>query len=222
MVYINKHIVYFCRRVLDFLFPHTEQLDIFLSWNTKILEQHVHIQQNASRTIQSLFIYREVPIKASIQALKYKRNTEVACMYAPLLAKHILQTIDAYPAGTWIIVPIPASKRRMERYGFNQCKILCEAIVPLLDNRCVYHPHLLERIDNHTSQTTLKRADRLQNVLHVFRIRDTAQSGELFMVHNASVMLIDDVYTTGATAQAAIETCRKAGAQTVLVWTLAH
>jgi ComF family protein len=207
---------------MDFLFPNTEGLNTFLNLDKDTLATHVHVQRDASHKLQSLFIYREVPIKASIQALKYKRNTEVARVYASLLATHILQTIDMYPATTWSIVPMPASKRRMEIHGFNQCKILCEAIMPLLDNRCVYNPHLFERIDNHTSQTKLARSERLQNVQHVFRIRETAEHDASFVQRDTAVMIIDDVYTTGATAYAAIETCRNAGFDTVVVWTLAH
>lgn len=220
MVSINNQLVYFYKKILTFLFPYPEQVRTFLSWNTAELATHVHVCKDAHRSIQSLFIYKEDIIRASIASLKYKGDTTIARQYAPLLAQHIMQTIDTHTERTWYIVPIPASKRRLDTYGFNQCEILCKAMQPHLDARCVYVPHVLERIDTHVSQTKLSRTDRLQNVTNVLRVHQGSDVS--FKMHDAAIIIVDDVYTTGATAQAAIEACVQAGANTVVVWTLAH
>lgn len=201
------------RLVLDLFFPPNTGALTFLELDDEELEKFIHIHHDRSRSVHSLFVYRTPIIRASIQALKYHKNSAVAERYAQILARHMLKTLKDKNTQQ-IIVPIPASKRRMREHGFNQCMLLTDLLPPLLGDTFMHLPDGLERNDAHVSQTKLSKQDRLKNVRNTF-VANEKLRGE-------HVVIIDDVWTTGATAQAAIHVCRSVGAQSVVVWTIAH
>ncbi len=201
------------RFVLDLFFPPNTEALTLLELDDASLEKLIHMHHHPTEPIRSLFVYRTPIIKSSIQALKYRRNTDVAKRYAHILADHILRTLKNKDA-RHILVPIPASKRRMREHGFNQCILITVLLPPLLGDSFMHLPDSLRRNDVHVSQTKLGKQDRLKNVHDTFVASETLQGKH--------VVIIDDVWTTGATAQAAIHACRSVGVQSVAVWTIAH
>jgi len=211
MLSINNLLVNLYAKVLDVIFPVSSDLSFFLNMSVEALEELVYTETDATNTIRSLFPYQHPLIKASIRALKYKRSVPVAKRYAEILALQIHSRTDDT---SYVLIPLPASKRRMHLHGFNQCEILTKDLFPLLDTRYVHYPNGLQRTDSHLSQTTLSKSDRLANVQGAF-VADAFLFGK-------RVIIIDDVWTTGATARAAMAACRSVGAHHVEVWTIAH
>lgn len=112
------------------------------------------------------------------------------------------------------IVPIPLHPRKQREREFNQAEILADALGKAFKkpvwNRC------LRRVRDTPTQTHLNRQERIANLRRAFAVRpDTA-------LKRARVLLVDDVFTTGATLDACAKVLRKAGAADVRVLTVAR
>jgi ComF family protein len=216
MVSINNFFVNLWRLVLDLFFPPSGAVLEFLKLEDEELRKLIHIHHDRSQSIHSLFIYRTPIIRTSIQALKYHKNSAVVKRYTQILARHICAHTEKSGSSEtkYILVPIPASKRRMSVQGFNQCLLLTEALIPHLDSLFIHQQDCLKRNDTQVSQTKLAKSDRLANVHGAFVASET--------LRGKNVVIIDDVWTTGATAHEAISACRAVGALSVTVWTIAH
>ena len=109
------------------------------------------------------------------------------------------------------VVPVPLHRtRRLER-GYNQSTQLAQGVAARLDVPC--HPDCLVRCQPTRSQTHLSRRARWENVADAFETPLPLQDNTL--------LLVDDVLTTGATVTAAAQTLRRGGAANVHLATLA-
>ena len=104
-------------------------------------------------------------------------------------------------------------KRERER-GFNQSKLIAEVL-----SKIVHHPvvHILKKIKDNKSQVGLNLKEREENVKGAF-VYIVPPGGTT----PGKVLLVDDVYTTGATARECLKVLRKAGAKNAWVFTLAR
>jgi ComF family protein len=112
------------------------------------------------------------------------------------------------------LLPVPLFGVKERERGFNQAERLArrlgEGVKVPIDVR------LLQRVLPTPSQTRLSRQQRADNMRHAFQLR--RQDG----VKGATFVLIDDVFTTGATTSACARLLMKAGAKQVTVWTVAR
>ena len=116
--------------------------------------------------------------------------------------------VDLLP-GVDLVVPVPLHRRRRRARGFNQAEELARHLGP----RC---QPVLRRTRATPSQTDLPAADRHANVRNAFALRRRAD------VAGLTVLLVDDVSTTGATLQACARALRLAGAREVRALTAAR
>ena len=112
-----------------------------------------------------------------------------------------------------MISPIPLSFARKRERGFNQSQFLAESLANSFNINL--HLNNLVRARNTKSQTSLPQKERWTNIHEAFRIKHPAQC------LGKSILLIDDLLTTGATASEAARTFKEAGAKTVGVFRLA-
>lgn len=112
------------------------------------------------------------------------------------------------------IVPIPLHWHRRWQRGYNQSAALARSIAETLG--CPFQPGWLIRVRPTTSQREQTAGQRWDNVRDAFRVPGIPQ------VRGAKILLIDDVMTTGATADAAAAALRQAGAAQVALAVLAH
>ncbi|MEO8856685.1 MAG: ComF family protein [Burkholderiaceae bacterium] len=103
-----------------------------------------------------------------------------------------------------MVLPMPLSPARMRERGFNQALELARHLAPTKIRN-----GLLLRMRDTPPQSALKRSERLRNVEHAFAV-EPLRAGELA---DASVVLVDDVMTSGASLHAAARTVRAAGAR---------
>jgi ComF family protein len=158
-------------------------------------------------------------IAEAIRRLKWQRMPELA----PALGVLLYAALRRAPAGFGdvdLIVPVPLHRRRLRAREFNQAAELAAAMreaarareAPL--GRVTLDARGLTRVRDTPPQTGLDAAQRRRNVLDAFRVRDPAR------VEGRRVLLVDDVLTTGATAEACASALGRAGAAEVLVLTL--
>lgn len=151
------------------------------------------------------------PLARAIHRYKYEGHSELALPLGRALASassRWLRSIGREP----VLVPVPLHHRRLLRRGYDQAALLTRALgratgLPL-------RPGLLRRIRATRRQVGLTEAQRIENVHGAFATRGPLPAGP--------VVLVDDVFTTGATVRAASAALREAGVRWVYVLTLAR
>jgi ComF family protein len=146
-----------------------------------------------------------------VRDFKYNRHTELAPYLGTMMA-HAWQQYGA-PAKPQIVVPIPLHWTRLISRGFNQSALLAREIASHLG---LEYGELLRRTRRTGHQARLNATQRLQNLRGGFAVRDARRTT------NKTILLIDDVYTTGSTLTAAAEALLSAGAAEVSVLTIAR
>jgi len=111
------------------------------------------------------------------------------------------------------IVPVPLHKNRLRSRGFNQSVLLGDSISGHLGIPCMDQV-LIRNIDTKT-QTGFNRRQRAENLKNAFIVKDPVP------IRGKSILLIDDVYTTGATADSCSRVLRRAGAKGIYLLTIA-
>jgi ComF family protein len=157
---------------------------------------------------RSLFVY-EGPIREAIHALKYHGRRAAAGPLGLLLARHapldVVQGVES-------VVPVPLHPSRLVTRGFNQAELIARPLAARLGVPCL--AHALRRSHHERPQAELDAAARRASV------RDAFHPGPVRA--GARVLLIDDVFSTGATAEACAAALRHAGAAAVTVLTVAR
>jgi ComF family protein len=149
------------------------------------------------------------PISAALHAFKYRG----AWRLAPRLALAMSARAPVAPAAT-LVVPVPLHVTRLRARGFNQSALLAAEVARAL-GRPVACDFLVRRRDT-PSQTALAAGDRRANVAEAFAVRRPSSA------RDRHVLLVDDVWTSGATARAAALALRADGARAVDVLTFAR
>ncbi len=155
--------------------------------------------------------YDNPTLKRMLHVFKYRFVTDLVKPSADLLLKSLLKSRIPVPD---CLVPVPLHPRRLRWRGFNQSRLLAERIseelappmkIAILD--------VLERKKNNRPQMEIKnRPERMGNVKDIFAIRDESEKES---VKNKTVLLIDDVTTTGATLKECAKVLKSAGAKKV-------
>jgi ComF family protein len=166
------------------------------------------------RAIRSAFALGEVP-RALVHALKYQGWSAAADGMGSRMAALELPRDTAGEAR--LVIPVPTSRTRLRERGYNQAALLAESFAAHSGRR--FAPDLLVRVRATASQTSLHPGDRRANVARAFAAPGPGAAKALLGEH---VFLVDDVWTTGATALACAEALRDAGARAVSVVTFAR
>lgn len=155
-----------------------------------------------------------------VHKFKYKGKIQLAKPLGALLFTEFLRywknnAID-------LILPVPLHKKRFRQRGFNQAYLLVNdwgnlsRARGLRPWRAAVETKVLVRSKKTAPQTGLNRAGRLQNIKNAFKVRRPD------IIKDKRVLLVDDVYTTGATANECARVLVKSGAKRVDVLTLAR
>ncbi len=139
-------------------------------------------------------------------------NSPLAKALGNILATNCQRFLDlsAYD----LLIPIPLHKSRLRERGFNQALVLAREIEKRFPLPLDYLN--LQRIRDTQPQINLKEKERRKNVRGAFGLREKQK------VKGKRILLIDDVYTTGATVNECSRVLRKGGAKRVDILTLAR
>ena len=159
-------------------------------------------------------------VRELIHLLKYERMRGVAHVLGPLLAQSIL-TLRADAASELVVVGVPLFPSKQRQRGYNQSELLADAAIASLRVTAPgwkLHriPSLLARRRDTRSQFELTPIGRSRNLEGAF----TVDADKLPL--GCEVLLIDDIYTTGATARECSRVLRRAGVRKVWVATVAR
>jgi len=156
--------------------------------------------------VRAAVAYDAIP-RALILRLKYGRRIA----YAETVARHMIRLM---PETADLLIPVPLHRRRLWWRGFNQAALIAQALTKLGGP-----PSALTLLQRHKSTPMLRglgRRSRAQAVKGAFQIERDAHT----MIKGRSVVLVDDVYTSGATTNACTKCLLHAGASsvTLLCW----
>jgi ComF family protein len=162
----------------------------------------------------------EGSMRGAIHALKYERIAPVARELGSRFADAIAQLAADAPK-QMLVVPVPLHRSRMTQRGFNQARTLAAEALRILKKS---HPEWglelssssLVRQRSTESQAGLTPRQRRLNLRGAFFVSDPE------VVRGRHILLVDDIYTTGATARACSRTLIEAGALSVRVATMAR
>jgi ComF family protein len=144
----------------------------------------------------SLLYFRKKGIAQQLMHnLKYKNQQEIGTFLGDIFSKNVLDLpifndID-------VIIPVPLHKKRLHERGYNQVTTFCEALeknlaIPIIDS-------VLVKSINLKSQIQKSKENRLETNKNVFSIENAHK------IEGKHILLVDDIFTTGAT----IEACAK-------------
>ena len=176
-----------------------------------------------------------------IHLLKFHQVRPAAAVLGCRIAESIATLEPSVPPGTIAIVPVPLHAHKQSQRGFNQAEVIARAALKelsrlqsrqtrlsssempqqdrlpsILDERFALCLHALVRTRDTGSQIGLTRHQRRQHLRGAFAVKDRNP------ICNRDVLLVDDVYTTGATASECARVLRRAGAARVWVATVAR
>jgi len=149
------------------------------------------------------------PIRNAIHDLKYKKNIVLGGTFAQYLVKlfdHTNWSID-------FVVPVPLGRERQKERGYNQAALLAQPLAQEL--QLLYNPNILRRIKETQSQVDLSFAERQNNVKDAFQAAQQDIQGK-------SILIIDDVTTSGSTINACADALMKVGSKSVYGLTVAR
>lgn len=155
-----------------------------------------------------IFPYGSV-LQESLFKLKYGKRQEYGDFYGQIAAVYSREIIRNW--GVEVMIPIPLHRKRMEKRGYNQAELIAEAL-----GRALHIPvdsRLMKRKVNTRPQKELNSRERKQNMKDAFLLKGENRYRR--------VLLVDDIYTTGSTIEAAAELLKRHGTEKVFFLTIA-
>ncbi|HBG61381.1 MAG TPA: hypothetical protein DDX37_06095 [Candidatus Omnitrophica bacterium] len=154
----------------------------------------------------------EDPLKDLIHQFKYNQKTQLSGQFSKLMV-HFIKEYHMDIEQFDFMVPIPLHPTRKRERGYNQSFLLASQLSRIFNINL--NINLLIKTKNTKNQSLLSKKERWTNITGAFKIKNPNE------VNNKSILLIDDLLTTGATSSEAAKALKSAGAKTVGVFTLA-
>ena len=166
---------------------------------------YTHYEMHAGNPVEKIF-WGRIPVAAAmsefyfskksivqnfIHELKYNGNKDAAHYFGNLIGKSLSES-DRFNID--VIIPLPLFEKKEKIRGYNQAEILCNGISEIL-NKPVIRKNVIRKVHTET-QTKKHRIERWKNVEKTFQVLDES------LLEEKSILLVDDVITTGATIEA--------------------
>lgn len=139
-------------------------------------------------------------VRDMVHRLKYKDKRDVAIAMAAMIKDVITKNNLSFD----LVVPVPIHRKRLKKRGYNQSQLIAEELSNILN---ISHANVLERVRDTPSQVLFNGDMRWYNVKDAFQCRDD--------VAGKSILIVDDVITTGATIISCGEVLRASGASLI-------
>lgn len=152
------------------------------------------------------------PARDLVLALKFARRRDVAVSMGRWMAR----AGSEFLSKDCVIAPVPLHRLRLWQRRFNQAADLASAVASA--SGCAFEPDLLRRCRSTRQQVGLDASARQRNVSGAFQVR----GGREPLIAGRSIVLIDDVFTTGSTVSACTRVLELAGASSVDILTFAN
>ena len=156
-----------------------------------------------------IFEYKHI-IRKLMLNYKFKGRPYISNFFVEIILKdkNLCRNILNYD----IIVPVPMSKEKLYKRGYNQTELVANGISKELK---IETKKLLQKKENIKTQSSLLKVGRSRNIRNAFYILEPEK------IRDKKVILLDDIFTTGATVRECAKKLKEAGAKEILVLVLA-
>lgn len=211
--------------LLDILFPesclgcHIRGESICDNCSIKIRQA----ERETENDIYACFDYRDPIIKRAIWNLKYYHKATLGKKLGKLLyesMQEIISELKAYSDRQILIIPVPISNHKSKTRGYNQAEIIAKGFIEQVGSDIfeIRNDIVWKRIDTKPQARIHNKIERLRNIKNVFDIRKS----NLNQIKGRTIIIIDDVTTTGGTINEIIKILKNEGAEKVLGFAVAH
>jgi ComF family protein len=166
---------------------------------------------NVKHAFAYLKYYRKGIAQKILKQLKYNGNGELGILVGHWFGEELL--IGGMGSSFDIVVPIPLHHLKLRRRGYNQSEKITEGLTEVL--QAEHLPHLLKRSVYTQTQTHKGMSERWTTTQHIFEL------GEMPDLSEKHVLILDDVITTGATVESAVNCLWQAKPKAISVCALA-
>ncbi len=149
------------------------------------------------------------PVRNALHDIKYRKNIGLGLS----LAQNLVSLIRQNNWNIDLVIPVPLGERRAKQRGNNQAALIAKPLASYL--QLPYNPRTLQRYRETISQVELSLAERQNNVKDAFQTNRKSVDG-------LSILIIDDVMTSGSTLNACAKSLIESGAQAVFGLTVAR
>ena len=154
--------------------------------------------------------YYDDKIKEAIKKIKYRNLFS----YVDELVARGISKLDLEQFKDFMIIPVPLHEKRLKSRGFNQAEIIGKVLSGKLNIQL--RTDILKRVKDTSSQVKLNKKAREENIKDAFTVNSKVK------FKNMKALLVDDIFTSGATLNECAKILKKAGVQKVWGFTLAH
>lgn len=180
------------------------------------------VERETDRDIFALFDYRDGVIKKAIWRLKYYNKTELGKKLGEFLYEEMIEEISdmrLYTSGSPILViPVPISRIKDRSRGYNQSEIIARGFCEKSRKETLeFRSDIVKKkIDTKPQARIENRKERLKNIEGAFEVTKPE------IAKGRTIIIIDDVTTTGGTINEITKVLKSSGAKKVVGMTLAH
>lgn len=157
----------------------------------------------------SIFVYAD-NVRNKIVNFKQNGNKAIGEMFAYFVADKYSEIIAKHNID--IIIPVPISEERLKSRKFNQSMVLCSQIY----EKDKLNDNVLIRSKDTPHQAGLSKTNREENLKNSFTVVDKK------IIKGKTILVVDDIYTTGATLNACANALKLAGAKEIFTLTLSR
>lgn len=158
-----------------------------------------------------LFSYT-TPIREKILQYKFKEQTYLANMFSEFFVKN--EKLCGFLKKYDIIIPVPMTKKKVRKRGYNQSELIAKQIAKNIPNLTL-ESHILVKTKENRTQSSLNKKQRQENVKDVYKLKNEEK------IKEKNIIIFDDIYTTGATANECAKILQLGGASKIAVLTIA-
>lgn len=170
--------------------------------------------------ITSIASYHNPTVQKGLWLLKYGNRPGIAETFGTVLHESLLEELAEKRRfknkHKIYIVPIPLSKERHKMRGYNHVGLIAQQLIFCDRTLYEYEENVLIKVRNTAPQMTLSKTERLTNLSGAFEVPDPSK------IRGRTILLIDDITTTGATMREAKSALQNAGARDIYCATIAH
>lgn len=177
-----------------------EKIDNYKNNKTKFFDNHGYIFKYEGQIRKMLIDY-----KFNDKTYLYKTFSRMI-----LNSEKICDYISLYD----MLIPVPIHKNRLKQRGYNQSELIAKEFVEEFKKIKLVKQNLI-KTKNNCAQSQLKKEERLSNVRGVYKVLNDE------IVYNKKIILFDDIYTTGNTANECAKVLKAAGVKEIGVLTIA-
>lgn len=175
----------------------------------KCYEKLEFLDRNANRIINGVDVFcagvYTKELQKLIRGLKYHRQKDLAYYQAKFMYEYF-ETLDMNNS-VFELVAIPLHEKRIKKRKYNHMELVCEEFSKLSGIPCNFE--LIKRIKETKPQYNLSRKQRLENLNGAFEVDSTKITGK-------TVLLLDDICTSGTTFEEAIKVLKNSGVNNIV------